>query len=188
MRRALGEFEVGGITTLIPFHLALLDSEQWHRGETCHDLVADRQWLKATAAPPAGAPPEDDGDEEKVERSYAVEVSGRRFDVRVIGDALPGGGASQNGGGAGPRAPKRSERAGRSSGGSAEQLSSPLQGTILRVATEQGAEVEEGALICVIEAMKMENEIVAHRKGKVEELSVTEGGSVATGDTIAVIK
>ena len=57
-----------------------------------------------------------------------------------------------------------------------------------RLPVEQGAEVEEGALICVIEAMKMENEITAPSAGKVEELSVSEGGSVATGDTIAVIK
>ena len=59
---------------------------------------------------------------------------------------------------------------------------------MLKVAVEQGAEVEEGALICVIEAMKMENEITAPSAGKVEELGVSEGGSIATGDTIAVIK
>ena len=73
-------------------------------------------------------------------------------------------------------------------GGGVEALPSPIQGTVLRVAVETGAEVEEGALICVIEAMKMENEVSAHRSGTVEELSVSEGGSVATGDTIAVIK
>ncbi len=65
---------------------------------------------------------------------------------------------------------------------------SPIQGTVLKVAVEKGAEVDEGALICVIEAMKMENEITAPSAGTVEELSVSEGGSVATGDTIAVIK
>ena len=56
------------------------------------------------------------------------------------------------------------------------------------MAVEKGAQVEEGALICVIEAMKMENEITAPSAGTVEELSVTEGASIATGDTIAVIK
>ncbi len=65
---------------------------------------------------------------------------------------------------------------------------SPIQGTVLSVAVEQGAEVEEGALICVIEAMKMENEITAHRAGTVEELEVSEGGSVSAGARIAVIK
>ena len=59
---------------------------------------------------------------------------------------------------------------------------------MLRVSVEKGQEVEAGALICVIEAMKMENEITAHRSGKVEELNVSEGGSIGTGDTIAVIK
>jgi acetyl-CoA/propionyl-CoA carboxylase biotin carboxyl carrier protein len=58
---------------------------------------------------------------------------------------------------------------------------------VLRVATEQGAAVEEGALICVVEAMKMENEIVAHKAGTVAELNVSDGGAVATGDTIAII-
>ena len=66
--------------------------------------------------------------------------------------------------------------------------SSPLQGTVLRVAVEKGAEVEEGALVCVIEAMKMENEITAHRAGKVEVLNVSDGASVSSGDVIAVIK
>jgi acetyl-CoA/propionyl-CoA carboxylase, biotin carboxylase, biotin carboxyl carrier protein len=65
---------------------------------------------------------------------------------------------------------------------------SPIQGTVLRVAVEQGAQVDEGALICVIEAMKMENEITAPVAGTVEELGVREGGAVSTGDTIAIIK
>ena len=73
-------------------------------------------------------------------------------------------------------------------GGAPGQLLSPIQGTVLKVAVQKGAEVEEGALICVIEAMKMENEITAPSSGTVEELGVSEGGSIATGDTIAVIK
>ena len=64
----------------------------------------------------------------------------------------------------------------------------PLQGTVLRVAVEKGAEVAEGDLICVIEAMKMENEIAAHRAGKVEELAVSEGSALSAGDVICVIK
>ena len=65
---------------------------------------------------------------------------------------------------------------------------SPLQGTVLKVEVEKGAKVEEGALICVIEAMKMENEITAPVAGTVEELGVAAGGSISTGDTIAVIQ
>jgi len=193
MRRALGEFEVGSLPTLIPFHLALLDTDQWRRGETCSDLIGDLEWLESLAAPPA-EPSADEGEEEeeKLERSYAVEVSGRRFDVKVIGPPPLPNGADSAGGAAGMSArkpPRRRERGGdEGGGGSAEDLSSPLQGTILRVDVEQGAEVEEGALICVIEAMKMENEITAHRAGTVEEVGVSEGGSVSTGDRIAVIK
>jgi acetyl-CoA/propionyl-CoA/long-chain acyl-CoA carboxylase, biotin carboxylase, biotin carboxyl carrier protein len=65
---------------------------------------------------------------------------------------------------------------------------SPIQGTVLRVGVSEGDEVETGALICVVEAMKMENEIVAHRDGTVSQLSVAEGGSVAAGDVIAKIE
>jgi acetyl-CoA/propionyl-CoA carboxylase biotin carboxyl carrier protein len=187
MRRALSEYEVGGVKTLIPFHLALLDTDQWRNGETCRDLVSDREWLATIAAPkPAPASDGTDDEEEKVERDYAVEVSGRRFDVKVIGAACANGGAPAA---AGRRAPKRRERSGGAGGAAAAgQLVSPLQGTVLRVAVEQGAEVEAGALICVIEAMKMENEMTAPVGGTVERLEVSEGGSVGVGDTIAVIE
>ncbi|HEX8067584.1 MAG TPA: acetyl-CoA carboxylase biotin carboxylase subunit [Thermoleophilaceae bacterium] len=196
MIRALREFELEGVKSLIPFHVALLGTEQWARGETCRDLTSDKKWLKEHAAPPeaaAPAPPAEDG-EGQVERSYAVEVSGRRFDVKVIGaagvngsEAAPPAPAAA----AGParKAPRRRERAGGSGGGGpAGTLVSPMQGTVLRVAVEKGADVEAGALVCVIEAMKMENEITAPTAGKVEELNVSEGGSIASGDTIAVIK
>jgi acetyl-CoA/propionyl-CoA carboxylase biotin carboxyl carrier protein len=85
-------------------------------------------------------------------------------------------------------APRRERKSGGGGGGAPGQLVSPLQGTVLKVAVEKGATVEEGALICVIEAMKMENEITAPSAGTVEELGVSEGGAIATGDTIAVIK
>jgi acetyl-CoA/propionyl-CoA carboxylase biotin carboxyl carrier protein len=179
MLRALGEYEIGGLKTLIPFHTALLATEQWANGETCRDLVEDREWLKALAFPAAEKPGDDD-EPEKVSREYAVEVSGRRFDVTVIGDAVNGAGPTK-------QAPRREKKSG-GGGGAPGELVSPIQGTVLKVAVEKGAEVDEGALICVIEAMKMENEITAPSAGKIEELSVSEGGSVATGDTIAVIK
>jgi acetyl-CoA/propionyl-CoA carboxylase biotin carboxyl carrier protein len=192
MRRALAEMEVGGLKTLIPFHRALLDTDQWRAGETCRDLVSDREWLKEHGAPAAGSPPsppaDDDDDEPKVERDYAVEVSGRRFEVKVIGAAAVNGAAPAGAAGAtGRKPPKRRERTGGGSGGAPGQIVSPLQGTVLRVAAEKGAQVEEGALICVIEAMKMENEITAPVAGTVEELGVSQGGAIATGDTIAVI-
>jgi acetyl-CoA/propionyl-CoA carboxylase biotin carboxyl carrier protein len=191
MLRALDEFEIEGVVTLIPFHKALLRSEQWQRGETCRDLVEDAKWLKALA-PEAPAPPkeEPDGDEEpKVERDYTVEVNSRRFSVKVIGPPSPSAPAgSANSAAPLRRAPRRERSAAASQDGATETLVSPIQGTVLRVNVEQGQEVDSGAVICVVEAMKMENEITAHRAGKVAQLNVTEGGSIASGDTIAVIE
>jgi acetyl-CoA/propionyl-CoA carboxylase biotin carboxyl carrier protein len=185
MLRALGEYDSGGLTTLIPFHEAILATEQWAKGETCRDLMEDRDWLKTTAPEQVEAPEVEEG-AEVVARDYKVEVSGKLFDVKVIGAQLVAGGAAPAASGKKP--PKRERKAGAGGGASSEALSSPLQGTVFKVAVEKGAEVAEGDLICVIEAMKMENEIVAHRAGKVEELNVTEGASVSSGDVLAVIK
>jgi acetyl-CoA/propionyl-CoA carboxylase biotin carboxyl carrier protein len=186
MLRALAEYEIGGLRTLIPFHTALLATEQWHNGETCRDLVEDREWLKQLAfakAEPAAA----DEAEETVEQSYTVEVSGRKFDVRVIGP--PFGGAAVNGAApAGRAAPRRAERAAAGGGGGADELVSPLQGNMWKVLVEQGQSVEEGQLVCIIEAMKMENEITAHKAGVIEQLAVREGDPITSGATIAVIK
>ena len=185
MLRALDEYEVGGLTTLIPFHKAILATKQWANGETCRDLMEDREWLKTTAPESAPEPAAEDS-AELVSRDYKVEVSGKLFDVRVIGEAAGGGSVASAGGG--KRPPKRERRSGGGAAASSESLASPLQGTVLKVAVEQGAEVAEGDLICVIEAMKMENEITAHRSGKVTALNVSEGAAVGSGDIIAVIE
>jgi acetyl-CoA/propionyl-CoA carboxylase biotin carboxyl carrier protein len=186
MIRALHEYEIGGLKTLIPFHQTLLATEQWKNGETCRDLVEDKDWLKQLAFEPTPAAAEDEDEEPKVARDYAVEVSGKRFEVKVIGAALPNGGGPAAG--AAKKAPKRRERGAGGGGGAPGAIVSPIQGTVLKVAVEKGATVEEGALICVVEAMKMENEITAPTAGTVEELNVSEGGAIATGDTIAVVK
>jgi acetyl-CoA/propionyl-CoA carboxylase biotin carboxyl carrier protein len=193
MLRALAEYEIGELKTLIPFHQALLATEQWARGETCKDLLEDKQWLK-TLAFPAPAPPPEDGEEqaEKVEQTYAVEVSGRRFDVRVIGPPFGGGSAGPAMNGSGPaagarKAPRRGERKS-SSGGGPDTLPSPLQGNMWKVLVKQGDEVKEGQLLCIIEAMKMENEITAHKAGTIVELPITEGAPIQAGAPIATIK
>jgi acetyl-CoA/propionyl-CoA carboxylase biotin carboxyl carrier protein len=184
MLRALGEYEVGGLTTLIPFHSAILATEQWAKGETCRDLMEDREWLKTTAPAEVEAPEVPEG-AEVVARDYKVEVSGKLFDVKVVGEAAAGGAAPAAGG---KKPPKRERKSGGGASASSESLPSPLQGTVLKVAVEQGAEVAEGDLICVIEAMKMENEIAAHRAGKVTALNVAEGAAVSSGDVLAVIE
>ena len=188
MLRALDEYRIEPLTTLIPFHKAILATEQWANGETCRDLTEDKSWLK-TLAPEAPPKPADDAEEEATtERTYSVEVDGQLHSVKVIGAAAPNGGAAAPAA-AGRRSPKRAagQDAG-GGGGGGPVVSSPLQGSVLRVAVEQGAEVEEGALICVIEAMKMENEITAHVAGKITELSVSEGAAINAGDQICKIE
>ncbi len=192
MLRALREYEIEGLRTLLPFHEAILQTEQWARAETCRDLIEDRAWLKTLAFPRAEKPSADE-EEPTVAQTYTVEVSGKRFDVKVIGP--PFGGGAANGSdpatavaAAGRKPPRRSERAaGGGGGGGGDALTSPIQGTVLKVAVQAGASVEEGALVAVVEAMKMENEITAHKSGTVAELPIAVGASVATGDTIAVI-
>jgi acetyl-CoA/propionyl-CoA carboxylase biotin carboxyl carrier protein len=184
MRRALGEFEIGGLITLLPFHERLLASEQWARGETCRDLIEDDAWLAGVlAAEPAEATA--DG---TVTLDYTVEVGGRRFEVRVSGrqnGTAPGAAASVA---RAPRARRRSAAHGAAASAAGDALTSPMQGTVLKVAVEAGARVEPGTLVAVIEAMKMENEVTAHKAGTIAALPIAVGASVATGDVLAVIE
>jgi acetyl-CoA/propionyl-CoA/long-chain acyl-CoA carboxylase, biotin carboxylase, biotin carboxyl carrier protein len=187
MLRALDEYEIGGLTTLLPFHQAILATKQWANGETCRDLTDDPKWLKTLAPEKAPAPAgDDDGSADgKAERSYQVEVGGKLFEVKVIGEAAPAGAT----GGAALRKPPRRERSGGGGGGaSGDDLVSPLQGNVFKVPVEEGQEVSEGDLICVIEAMKMENEITAHKSGKITQLVAKEGAAVNAGDLLAKIE
>jgi len=193
MVRALREYEIGELKTLLPFHEAILQTQQWANAETCRDLIEDRAWLKTLAFPKAEKPAE--GEQPRTEQEYTVEVSGKRFEVRVIGaPAAAGPLASSAAAAPSPNstvrsAPRRSARTG-ASGNShpgGDTLLSPLQGTVFKVAVEKGATVAEGALICVIEAMKMENEITAHKSGVVTELTAAVGAAVSIGDALAVI-
>jgi acetyl-CoA/propionyl-CoA carboxylase, biotin carboxylase, biotin carboxyl carrier protein len=188
MLRALSEYEIGSLKTLIPFHTALLATEQWGRGETCRDLLEDKKWLKQLALA-AAAPAEAQADQDAtLEQSYTVEVSGKRFDVRVVGPPLAGAGASNGTAAAGaPRAPKRSAAAKTATAVGSDTLTSPLQGNMWKVLVKQGDVVEEGQLLCIIEAMKMENEIAAHKAGKISELPITEGAPIQAGAPIATI-
>jgi acetyl-CoA/propionyl-CoA carboxylase biotin carboxyl carrier protein len=188
MLRALDEYEIAPLSTLIPFHKTILQTEQWARGETCKDLTEDKKWLKTTAPEDSSIPAPEEGEAEKVARDYLVEVSGKRFDVKVIGEAsgfAAAGGAAAAAGG--PK-PKREKRAGGGGGAGGPVLASPLQGSIFKLEVEEGAEVKEGDLICVIEAMKMENEITAHKDGKVTKVSISIGDAVASGDPLVTIE
>ncbi len=190
MLRALDEYEIAPLSTLIPFHKTILKTEQWDRGETCRDLMEDKKWLKTTAPADSEIPEPADGEAEKVARDYLVEVGGRRFDVKVIGEATgmaaSGAGAAANGGPGGK--PKREKKSGGSGGGGGPVLASPLQGSIFKLEVAEGAEVKEGDLVCVIEAMKMENEITAHKDGKVTKVSISVGDAIASGDPLVTIE
>jgi acetyl-CoA/propionyl-CoA carboxylase biotin carboxyl carrier protein len=197
MLRALGEFEIEGLKTLIPFHEALLATGQWARGETCRDLLEDKRWLKTLAFPtPAAADSAGGQEQAQVEQTYAVEVSGRRFDVRVVGPPLAAAAeAARNGAGPALRpAPRRGgDRRSASSASAAssagpDTLPSPLQGNMWKVLVKQGEAVEQGQLLCIIEAMKMENEITAHKSGTIVELPIVEGEPIQAGAPIATIR
>src|SRR4029077_6300906 len=208
MLRALEEYEIEGLKTLIPFPRALLATEQWAKGARCRDLVEEKKGKK-TPAFDAPAPAAADGEEEqqKVEQTYAVEVSGKRFDVRVLGPPFAGrspiggpsptgygGAAASNGasaahGGKPPRRTRRKSATGPSptSAGGPDTLPSPLQGNMWKVLVKQGDTVEEGQLWCIIEARKMENEITAHKAGTISELPIVEGAAIQAGAPIATI-
>ena len=113
-------------------------------------------------------------------------MSGKRFDVTIHGEPMlaPVNGAAP----VQARKPARSERAKSGGGAGGDALTSPLQGNMWKVLVEKGAAVEEGQLICIIEAMKMENEITAHKAGTIEDLPISEGAAVKSGDLLAVIK
>src|SRR5437588_89176 len=149
MLRALREYRIEGLKTLLPFHTAILQTPQWANAETCHDLIEDRKWLKELAFPaPAKQEDKDEQESETVEHGYTVEVSGKRFEVKVIGPPFAGaavnGAAPAAGAAAATKRPaRRSEHAGGGGAGGGDTLASPLQGTVLKVAVEKGATVDE---------------------------------------------
>ncbi|MFN8149851.1 MAG: acetyl-CoA carboxylase biotin carboxylase subunit [Solirubrobacterales bacterium] len=185
MIRALGEYKIEGLTTLIPFHETIMATEQWAKGETCRDLLEDPEWIKAL---PTGDPAPVEGEDgaELTEREYKVEVGGRLYPVKVIGAALGGGGGAAAP--AGKRPAKRERKSGGSATASGNDVVAPLQGSIFKVEVKEGDEVEEGQLIVVIEAMKMENEITAHKAGKISKLTAEVGAAINAGDPIATIE
>jgi acetyl-CoA/propionyl-CoA carboxylase biotin carboxyl carrier protein len=180
MLRALGEFEVTGVKTLLGFHRALLAHPCFVAAQTCHGVVESQELAEraeqlshetTVAATSDGAGP-------GRQRTSVVEVDGRRFDVTVL---APEPAYAE-------LARRRRERSrGGGAGGAADAVVSPMQGTVLAVEVAEGDEVEAGEVICVIEAMKMENEVHAHRAGTVSSLSVAAGDPVAHGQVICVV-
>jgi acetyl-CoA/propionyl-CoA carboxylase biotin carboxyl carrier protein len=180
MLRALDEYTIGGITTLLGFHRALLRHRCFVEGETCFGVVESEQLAQQadqlsheTTSLAAAA------DGALRARVRAVEVDGRRFDVRVLNPEPAYAELAR-------RRRERSRGAG-GHGAGRDAIVSPMQGTVLAVEVAVGDDVEAGAVICIVEAMKMENEVHAHRAGRVAELSVSAGQPVASGQVICVI-
>jgi acetyl-CoA/propionyl-CoA/long-chain acyl-CoA carboxylase, biotin carboxylase, biotin carboxyl carrier protein len=181
MLRALDEFRVDGVKTLIPFHKALLTHPCFVEGGTCHGLVESELMAARAAELEDGrvvAPPESVTAAMR-ETVRAVEVDGRRFEVRVL---RPEPAFAEL-----ARRRRERSRGGGAVGAGKDAVVSPMQGTVLAVEVAEGDEVEPGQVICIIEAMKMENEVHAHRAGRVTELSVAPGQPVKTGQIICVV-
>ena len=175
MLRALGEYRIEGVTTLLPFHRALLEHPCFVAGETCFGLVETiAAGVEAEAAAPS--PP---GPAHVREEVVGVELDGRRFEVTVLRPEPPYAELAR----------RRRARSGDGirHGAAREAVISPMQGTVLAVEVAEGDTVREGQVICVVEAMKMENEIVAHRPGQVTGLTVAAGEPVTTGQVICVV-
>jgi acetyl-CoA/propionyl-CoA carboxylase biotin carboxyl carrier protein len=183
MLRALDELTVEGVKTLIGFHKALLTHPCFIEGETCHGLVeselmAARAAELANGTVPGHVPARDMSVGLSPSVRY-VEVDGKRFEVRLLRPEPPYAELA--------RRRRERESASGAAGAGKDAIVSPMQGTVLAVEVAEGDEVQTGQVVCIVEAMKMENEVHAHRAGHVTDLSVSPGQPVKTGQVICVI-
>jgi acetyl-CoA/propionyl-CoA carboxylase biotin carboxyl carrier protein len=192
MIRALEETEIEGIATTIPAHLAILTHPDFIAAKHSTKWVEEKLDLSSIEAPakPA-APVEGEEGETLVERQVDVEVDGRRHRVRLwVPDVTPvvaAGGPVAGGGAPRPRPAASAGSGGAGGAAGAGQVAVPMQGTIVKVLVAQGDPVEAGQAICVLEAMKMENNVNAEKAGTVAEIRVKAGDTVSAGDVVAVI-
>ena len=188
-RRALDEFHVEGLATVIPFHRAVVSDPAFigdDDGFTVHTRWIETEWNNTVEPFTGGGEIEDD---EQPRQKVVVEVGGRRLEV-----SLPGGLALGNGGGTAdagvgrkkPKPRKRGAHAGAAASGVA--VTAPMQGTVVKVAVEEGQTVAVGDLVVVLEAMKMENPVTAHKDGVITGLSVEAGAAITQGTVLAEIK
>ncbi|MFD8469917.1 acetyl/propionyl/methylcrotonyl-CoA carboxylase subunit alpha [Streptomyces cyaneofuscatus] len=182
--RALAEFQVEGMATAIPFHRAVVADPAF----TADPFTIHTRWIETefvNEIKPFAAPAEADTEDEAGRETVVVEVGGKRLEVSLpssLGMSL-----ARTGLAAGAK-PKRRAAKKAGSAASGDSLASPMQGTIVKVAVEEGQEVKEGDLVVVLEAMKMEQPLNAHRSGTVKGLTAEVGGSVSSGALICEIK
>jgi acetyl-CoA/propionyl-CoA carboxylase, biotin carboxylase, biotin carboxyl carrier protein len=180
-RRALAEFEIGGMPTIIPFHRVVLDDPAF----TDEPFSVHTRWIETEwtgSVPPydsvAAGVPAAAAERERV----TVEVGGRRFDVVLPGSLGAGGGARSSATRKTPPTSRRSAAVHQAASG--DSLTAPMQGTIVKVAVTEGQPVESGELIVVLEAMKMEQPITAHQAGTITDLTAAIGDVVGAGTAL----
>src|SRR6266545_1419988 len=179
MLRALDEFVIDGPPTLLGFHKALLSHPCFVEGASCLGVV-DSELLAERAVQLSNETTSLEVASDGAVRAlrHEVEVDGRRFAVTVLEPEPPWAELAR----------RRHERSGQGAAGGREALTSPMQGTVLAVNVAEGDEVSGGELVCIVEAMKMENEIRAHRAGTVRRLSVVAGEPVSAGQVICLVE
>ncbi|MFW3172806.1 acetyl/propionyl/methylcrotonyl-CoA carboxylase subunit alpha [Geodermatophilus sp. CPCC 206100] len=180
-RRALDELVVEGMPTVLPFHRAVVRDEAF----TSEPFGVHTRWIETgwdNQVPPYDAAPAAQ-EEPEPRQTVVVEVGGRRLEVSLPAGLAAGGGTAA----AGSPAPRRRGSGHGGSAVSGDALTSPMQGTIVKVAVEDGATVAAGDLVVVLEAMKMEQPIAAHKAGTVSGLSAEVGATVASGAVICTI-
>ncbi|OCW87078.1 acetyl-/propionyl-CoA carboxylase subunit alpha [Nocardia farcinica] len=188
-RRALAEFQVEGLATVIPFHRHIVSNPAFIGDGEKFDVYTkwiETDWDNPIEPYTGGEPIEED--EAAPRQNVVVEVGGRRVEVSLPGDlALGGGGGSANG--VVRKKPKaRSRKKGGGAAVSGDAVAAPMQGTVVKVAVEEGQEVAAGDLVVVLEAMKMENPVTAHKDGVVTGLTIEAGAAVTQGTVLLELK
>jgi acetyl-CoA/propionyl-CoA carboxylase biotin carboxyl carrier protein len=192
-RRALSEFVVEGMPTVLPFHRAVAADPAFAPADAAAPFTISTRWIETEfdntipAWDGAGAAEAADAAADARE-TVVVEVGGKRLEVSLPAGFGSGGGGG-GGGAAGPkRAPKRSAGGKGKAADSGDTLTSPMQGTIVKISVAEGATVAAGDLIVVLEAMKMEQPITAHKAGTVTSLAAEVGQTVTSGAVICELK
>jgi len=185
-RRVLDETVVEGMATVLPFHRAVVRDPAFAPTDPTQPFAVHNRWIETewvNDVEPFTAPA--DAADAPARERVTVEVGGRRLEV-VLPEGLGGGGGLGGGARAGRAAPRRSAAGGAAATGG-DSLLAPMQGTIVKVAVDDGATVAEGDLVVVLEAMKMENPVTAHKAGTVSGLTATVGEVVTSGTVLATI-
>jgi acetyl-CoA/propionyl-CoA carboxylase biotin carboxyl carrier protein len=180
MLRALGEFEIGGIETLLGFHRALLEHSCFVEAATCHGVVESKELAEQAeqlSHRQTTVPAQSDGTPSRARR-LTLEVDGKRYDVEALVPEPPYAELARR---------RRERAAAGAHTGARDAVVTPMQGTVLSVEVSEGDEVQPGQVVCVVEAMKMENEITAHRAGVVTEVAVEPGQAVSHGQVVCVV-